>query len=435
MKKSAFFLFSLLMFFCSVLQAQTKPEKRMTATFNDSSFEQFVKEAEAQTGCFFYYDASLLDSLKITLEVKDQALLGVLVQVFKDTEFKFAIDDNGRVFVTSDQALITQLPDNLFDLTNKEEADKNLYVAPTTEEQDKLLSTAESKVYNIGAQRQRITEGKSTISGYVRNSVTGEPVIGAAVYIESPSIGITTDALGLFSLTIPRGKHTLRIKSVGMRDTYRRVVLYGDGKLDIEMQESVTALKEVSITAGRDVNVAGTQMGQIKLSIKTMKQVPTAFGETDLLRTVMTLPGVKAAGESSVGLNVRGGSTDQNLILFNDAVIYNPSHLFGFFSAFNPDVVKDVELYKSTIPSKYGGRLSSVLEINGRDGNKKKFVGSGGIGLLTGRFSVEGPIIKEKSSFILGGRSTYSNWIFRRLENASFNKSTASFYDINLHVS
>lgn len=415
--------------------AQSKSEKRITGRFNDVRFEQFVKEAETQTGCYFYYDPSQLDSLKITLTANNEPLVRVLLQVFNGTDFKFAIDDKDRVFVTADQAIITQLPADLFENnTSEKETDKNLYVAPTTEEQDRLLSTAESKTYNIGVQRQRIIEGKSTLTGYVRNSQTGEPVIGASVYIESPSIGASTDALGLFSLTIPRGKHTLKVKSIGMRDTYRRIVLYGDGKLDIEMQESVMALKEVSITAGKDANVAGTQMGQVKLNIKTMKQVPTAFGETDLLRTVLTLPGVKAVSESSVGLNVRGGSTDQNLILFNDAVVYNPSHLFGFFSAFNPDVIKEVELYKSTIPSKYGGRLSSVLEINSRDGNKKKFVGSGGIGLLTGRFAVEGPIIKEKSSFILGGRTTYSNWLFRRLDNNSFNKSTASFYDINLQV-
>ncbi len=435
MKHTLLFTTLLLTLTFSALLAQTKVEKRLTVDLNEASFGQFVKEAEAQTGHYFYYDASQLDSLKITLHVKDQTLVSVLVEVFKGTEFKFSIDGQQRVFVTSGQPLITQLPDDLFNLnTPNKESEQNQYVAPTSEEQDKLLSTAESKLYNIGAQRQRITEGKSTISGYVRNAVTGEPVVGAAVYIESPSVGVSTDALGLFALTIPRGKQTLKIKSIGMRDTYRRILLYGDGKLDIEMQESVTALKEVSITAGRDVNIAGTQMGQVKLNIKTMKQVPTAFGETDLLRTVLTLPGVKAVSESSVGLNVRGGSTDQNLILFNDAVVYNPSHLFGFFSAFNPDVIKEVELYKSTIPSKYGGRLSSVLEINSRDGNKKKFVGSGGIGLLTGRFAIEGPIIKEKSSFILAGRSTYSNWVLKKLENASFSQSTASFYDLNLHV-
>lgn len=220
-----------------------------------------------------------------------------------------------------------------------------------------------------------------------------------------------------------------------MRETRRQVMLYSDGKLDIELKERVIALKEVLVKADKDVNVAGTQMGLVKLNIKTLKQVPTAFGETDLLRVVLTLPGVKSVGENSTGLNVRGGSTDQNLILFNNATVYNASHLFGFFSAFNPDIIKDVELYKSNIPTKFGGRLSSVLDINSRDGNKKKFVGSGGIGLITGRFTLEGPLVKDKTSFIIGGRSTYSNWLMKQLENGSFNKSKASFYDINLHVS
>lgn len=432
--KKQLLIFFLLSVFCSVTWAQNKTEKRISITLTDGTFEQFVKEAESQTGCFFYYEKGLIDSLKITIQAQNQSLTSALLQVFKGTDFKFSIDEQQRVFVTSDQAIITALPSNLFE-GDDTPADQNQYVAPTTDESDKLLSTAESKTYNIGPQRQRIMEGKSAISGYVRNAVTGEPVIGAAVYIESPSIGVTTDALGFFALKIPNGKHTLKIKSVGMRDTYRRIVLYGDGKLEIQTQESVTALKEVSVVAGKDVNIAGTQMGQLKLSIKTMKQVPTAFGETDLLRAVLTLPGVKSASESSVGLNVRGGSTDQNLILLNDAVIYNPSHLFGFFSAFNPDAIKEIELYKSTIPARYGGRLSSVLEINGRDGNKKKFVGSGGIGLLTGRLSVEGPIIKDKTSFLVGGRSTYSNWLFRRLDNNAFNKSTANFYDVNLQLS
>ncbi len=182
------------------------------------------------------------------------------------------------------------------------------------------------------------------------------------------------------------------------------------------------------------VNVTSVQMGVEKLNIKTIKQIPTAFGEADILRVVLTLPGVKTVGEASTGFNVRGGSTDQNLILFNDATIYNPSHLFGFFSAFNPDVVKNVELYKSGIPAKYGGRLASVLEITSRDGNKKKFSGSGGIGLLTGRLTLEGPIIKDKTSFILGGRSTYSSWLLGQLKNTAYKNSKASFYDLNLHL-
>ncbi len=163
--------------------------------------------------------------------------------------------------------------------------------------------------------------------------------------------------------------------------------------------------------------------------------MPTVFGETDLLRTVMTLPGVKTVSESSVGLNVRGGSVDQNLMLYNDVTVFNPAHLFGFFSAFNPDVLKDVELYKSAIPSRLGGRLSSVLDINGRDGNKKKYQVTGGLGFITGRLAVEGPIVKDKSSFILAGRSTYSGWLLKQLKNEVYKNSSGSFYDLNLHVS
>jgi hypothetical protein len=163
--------------------------------------------------------------------------------------------------------------------------------------------------------------------------------------------------------------------------------------------------------------------------------VPTAFGETDILRVVLTLPGVKSVGEGSTGMNVRGGSTDQNLIQLNDATIYNPSHLFGFFSAFNPDVLKSVELYKSAIPARYGGRLSSVLEVTSREGNKKQFSGAGGIGLLTSRLTLEGPIIKDKTSILIGGRSTYSDWLLKQLPSKSFNNSEASFYDLNAHIS
>ncbi|GAB2777055.1 carboxypeptidase-like regulatory domain-containing protein [Rhabdobacter roseus] len=425
-----------LSFFLSGGGAFGQSTPTLDASFPNVSFPQFVQQIEAKTDYYFYYDASQLDSLQVTLQATGLSLRAILDQVFRDTEFTYAIDDQRRVYVTKGQAIITQLAPNLFDARSQADTTEAIaYASPTSDLQEQLLATAESKLFEIGIKRVRITPGNSVLSGYVRDANTGEPVIGAALFIEKPYIGTTTDALGYYSLTLPRGRHTLRIKSVGMRESRRQIVLYSTGTLDIELLESVVALKEVSVKAGVDDNVAGNQMGQVKLNIKTLKQVPTVFGETDLLRTILTLPGVKTVGESSVGLNVRGGSTDQNLISFNDAVVYNPSHLFGFFSAFNPDLIKDVELYKSTIPARFGGRLSSVLEINSRDGNKKKFVASGGVGLITGRFTLEGPIIKDKTSFLLGGRSTYSNWVLKRLDNASFNNGSASFYDVNLHLS
>jgi len=430
-------LFTLILLSASFFQdsfAQNVPEKKITMRLDSARFHDFVRQVESQTGYFFYYDAVRFDSLALDLNVENQTIREVLDQVFKGSEFEYAIDGQKRIYITQGPKIITQLQPGLFD-PNATESNALTYTGPEDGVKEKLLSSAESKVHEIGIKKTKIIPGNSTLTGYVRNAITGEPVIGAAVFIESPSIGVTTDALGLYVLSIPRGKQLVRIKSFGMRETQRQVMLYADGKLDIEMRESVIALKEVSVKAGMDKNVVGTQMGQVKLTIKNLKQVPTVFGETDLLRTILTLPGIKSVGENSTGLNVRGGSTDQNLILFNDAVIYNPSHLFGFFSAFNPDVLRDVELYKSTIPSKFGGRLSSVLDINSRDGNKKKFVASGGIGLVTGRLTLEGPIVKDKTSFLLGGRTTYSNWLIKALDNPAYNKSSASFYDVNLHVS
>ncbi|MGI4805057.1 MAG: TonB-dependent receptor plug domain-containing protein, partial [Janthinobacterium lividum] len=224
------------------------------------------------------------------------------------------------------------------------------------------------------------------------------------------------------------------VRGIGMHDARRQLLLYSSGSINIEMQEQITTLKEVQISADKVANVRSAELGVNRLDIKSIKQVPAVFGEADVLRVILTLPGVQSVGEATTGFNVRGGSADQNLILLNDATIYNPAHFFGFFSAFNPDIVKDVQLYKSSIPEKYGGRLSSVLDVTDREGNKKKFTGSAGIGLLTSRFNIEGPIIKNKTSFIFGGRTTYSDWLLKLLPQ-DYKNSQASFYDLNLDIS
>jgi hypothetical protein len=214
-----------------------------------------------------------------------------------------------------------------------------------------------------------------------------------------------------------------------MRDVKRQIVLYSNGNMDVDLQGSIMSLKRVVISAQKISNVRGTQMGVQKLDIKTVKQVPVVFGEADVLRVVTLLPGVKTVGEASTGLNVRGGSSDQNLILFNDATIYNPAHFFGMFSAFNPELINNVELYKSTIPANFGGRLASVLDISSKEGNKKEVTGSAGIGLLTSRVNIEGPIEKNKSSFILSGRRTYADVFLKATEK--FKDNILYFYDLN----
>src|SRR6185437_6113941 len=261
----------------------------------------------------------------------------------------------------------------------------------------------ENKLYQIGENAANNGQPSAIIAGYVRDAKTGEPVIGASLYIDKPRIGVASDQYGYYTISLPKGRHILNIQSIGMKDTRRQILLQGDGKMNIDLQGQVMMLKNVIVSAQKLSNVKGMEMGVQKIDIKTIKQVPVVFGEADLLRVVLTLPGVKSVGEASTGLNVRGGSADQNLILFNEATIFNPSHFFGLFSAFNPEVLKDVQLYKSSIPARYGGRLSSVLDITSREGNKKNFTGSAGIGLLTSRLNIEGPIVKDKMTFILGG--------------------------------
>ncbi len=219
-----------------------------------------------------------------------------------------------------------------------------------------------------------------------------------------------------------------------MKTVRRRILLHGNGKFNIELKNQVPTLKTVVVISERNSNVKSLQMGVEKLNIATIKSIPVLLGEADVLRVVLTLPGVTSVGDASTGFNVRGGSADQNLILFNEATIYNPAHLFGFFSAFNPDVIKDIELYKSSIPEKYGGRLSSVLDVTTKDGNNKKWTGVGGIGFLTGKINAEGPIVKDKTSMIIGARTTYSDWLLRQIKNSDYSDSKASFYDVDLHI-
>ena len=415
------------------LFAQSPADKSISGAFEQVRFEQFAQAVEAQTSYRFFFNPVEMDSLIVTLKVDNQPVRSVLQQLFNGTKYQYAIDAQQRVYVTIDRVIRTELPIGFFRgglPGSSPDSTLNDYLS----QQQKKRPEPEAKVYEIGKRTTPIRPGRSTLSGYVRNSASGEPIVGAALYIENPRIGTVSDQFGFYSVTLPRGKHDLRIRSIGLKDTRRRIILYSDDKFDIEMEDDVIALKEVVIEAEKDKNISGLQMGQERIDIKSIRQVPTALGEADILRVIQTLPGVKTVGESSTGLNVRGGATDQNLILYNDATIYNSSHLFGFFSAFNPDMIKSAELYKSAMPAKFGGRLSSVLDVQTRDGNKKKFVGSGGIGLLTGRLTLEGPILKDKTSFIVGVRSTYSDWLLHQLQNESFQKSQAQFYDLNLHI-
>ena len=416
--------------------AQKDSLRLVTVNMDSVALEQLVQALESQTDLHFYYDASQTDSLIISMHVQKQPVVKVLEQAFSNTGFQFSITDDGNAFFTKEKAIAVDF------ISANAELEKSGNNGSTTKKgiqkkdaagKDNIKTTLENKVYDIGDKFLATASSKVIIAGNVTDAKTGEPVVGAYLQVDQTGPSVVTDQYGYFSFSLLRGKHIISIQSLGMKDTKRQVQLYNDGKLNIDMQSTILTIKNVVISAQKLSNVKGTQMGLQKIDIKTIKQVPVIFGEADILRVVTTLPGVKTVGEASTGLNVRGGSADQNLILFNDATIYNPSHFFGMFSAFNPEVVKDVELYKSSIPAKYGGRLSSVLNINGREGNKKQLTGSAGIGLLTSRFNLEGPLVKDKTSFILGARSTYANWLLNLLPD-QYKNSKAGFYDFNLSI-
>ncbi|HMG90877.1 MAG TPA: TonB-dependent receptor [Chryseolinea sp.] len=406
----------------------------ITGEFANVPLEDFIKAVESSTSLHFYYHPRVADSLRVNLSAQNNTIQSILDQVLTGTDFHYAVDQQGNVFITESRGIMTDLPVDFFDVgTGPAKTEAPTFDYSAYEKREKQKKLVESKLYSIGVKTGNM-QGSATVAGHVRDATSGEPVIGAAVYIEKPLIGVATDQFGYYSITIPKGRHELIIKSVAMKTTQRQLMVYGEGNLEIELEEDVTPLKEVVVHSERDVRVTGLQMGMEKLDIKTMKNMPLALGETDIMKVVLTLPGVQTVGEGTVGLNVRGGATNQNLILFNDAIVYNPSHLFGFFSTFNPDVLKNVELYKSGITADYGGRLSSVLDVTSREGNLKKFSGSGGISPVTGRLTIEGPLIKDKTSFLVGGRSTYSNWIMRQLDDDALQNSTASFYDFNANI-
>jgi hypothetical protein len=440
MKKIYFlsFCFLILIKLCHAQQGQVKS---ISVNFQQATIEQFVTELEAKSGYRFFYDPMQFDSLKITLQVTDKPIETILGQAFKNTGFNFSITKQQQVFLTKGREIQTGLAIGYFGITAANATAANISVSPanadySSNDKDKKIpeATTENKLYEIGIKTNTIEPGTATLSGYVKEAKSGESVTGASIYVTNTKTGVATDQFGYFTIKLPKGRQVLSVRGIGMRDTRRQIILYSDGKIIIEMQEQITSLKEVKISAEKVANVRNVQLGVNRLDIKSIKQVPTVFGEADILRVVLTLPGVQSVGEATTGFNVRGGSADQNLILMNDATIYNPSHFFGFFSSFNPDIVKDVELYKSSIPERFGGRLSSVLDVTNREGNKKKFTGSAGIGLITSRLNVEGPIIKDKTSFSFGGRTTYSDWLLKLLPDA-YKHSSASFYDLNLDIS
>ncbi len=269
---------------------------------------------------------------------------------------------------------------------------------------------------------------KYTLSGTITEAASNETLIGVSLVVPELRAGVTTNEYGFYSLTLPEGSYEIRISYLGFKDVVQSINFDRDQQLNFQLAEQAEQLEEVTVTEDVErINIRKPQMSVNTLSVQTIRQIPVVLGEADVIKSILLLPGVTNAGESSSGFNVRGGAADQNLILLDEATIFNSSHLFGFFSVFNPDAIKDVKLFKGGIPSRYGGRVSSVLEIFQKEGNSKEFKLNGGIGAVASRILAQGPIVKDKAAFLIGGRASYAH-LFLPLFDID---NKAYFYDLN----
>ena len=274
-------------------------------------------------------------------------------------------------------------------------------------------------------------QNKFTISGHIKDASNGEILIGATVFVNEISNGAITNSYGFYSITLPEGSYTIDFKYVGFDDVHKIVELKNDTRLDLELSIANQQLEEVVISdRAIDENVLSLQMSVAELDIKSIEKLPAFAGEVDIIKSIQLLPGVSTVGEGASGFNVRGGSVGQNLILLDEAPVYQSSHMFGFFSVFNPDAVRDVKLYKGGIPSQYGGRLSSILDVRMKEGNNKEFDVTGGLGTIFSRLAVEGPIKKNRSSFIIAGRRSYADVLAKAFTDVLKKGSALYFYDL-----
>ncbi len=419
-----------ILFFIFLVSSINAQEKNLSLQFENILFRDLADTIEKTIPVKIYFSNNWVDSLSLHINSENESLNSLLNKSIGKNGLSFIITDDNKIILSKGYTIKTNFRKEYLEYLEKNQtkADTVNYSRSLPKAKENLIND-EYKVFKIGNPSGQSNDGRVFLSGTITNPQNGEPLVGVVVYVGKLKVGAVTNSVGYYSIELPRGQYQVEFRMVGMRQTIRNIIIYSDGALNVEMAENTNQLNEVVVSANRENIVRNVRMGIEKINIKMLKQIPMGMGEVDIFKSSLLLPGVQSVGEASSGYNIRGGSADQNLILLNGAPIINPSHFFGFFSAFNSDMIEDVTLYKSGIPAKFGGRVSSVMDITLKEGSMEKYNVSGGISPLTGRLMIEGPIIKKKASFIISSRTTYSDWILRQLKNIQLQKSSASFYD------
>jgi len=421
----------LLLLFVICIQSAFSQEKKITVEFNSVSHKAALLKIEQASGYTFYFDQEWLDADKslISGSYTDKPIQAILEAVFENTTLNFFIDRN-KIIVTNNSIIYDKIADNYFGAASgnlKNEVAEN----PVFYQQyDSIANSRKANAITLVGKENKQAEKKLyTLSGFIVNEKTGEKISNITVRAKNKNSSTVTDQDGHFSLQLPSGLNTIETESVGFTKVSRNIMVYSNGQLDFKVTEKINQLNEVTVRGKRSQTIRTAVTGVTTIDSEGIKNIPLVFGERDILKVAIAIPGIKTAGEGSSGFNVRGGKEDQNLILLDNALLYNPAHFFGFFSALNPYTTKKVDIYKGSIPAEFGGRLSSVFDITTKNGSYDKFTGEAGIGAATSNIALSTPISKGKSSLILGGRATYSGWILKSLEEESLKNSQASFYD------
>jgi CarboxypepD_reg-like domain/TonB-dependent Receptor Plug Domain len=423
---------SLNIFFFAVLALNAvAQDKTLSIQFEKILFKNLADTIEKIVPVKIYYSNTWVDSLYLDIHSEKEPVNTFFDKILMKNGFSFIITDDNKIILSKGYTIKTNFRKEYLEYLEKNltNADTINYAKAVPKTEDNLIND-EYKVFKIGNPSGQSNDGKVFLSGTITKPETGEALAGVVVYVGKLKAGAVTNSVGYYSIELPKGQYQVEYRMVGMRQTFRNIIIYSDGTLNVEMAENTNQLNEVIVSANKENIVRNVRMGIEKIDVKMLKQIPMGMGEVDIFKSSLLLPGVQSVSEASNGYNIRGGSADQNLILLNNAPIINPSHFFGFFSSFSSDMIEDVTLYKSGMPAKYGGRVSSVMDIGLKQGSQEKFNVSGGISPLTGRLMIEGPIIKKKASFIISTRTTYSDWILRQLKNIQLQKSSASFYDV-----
>ncbi|MEZ5107054.1 MAG: TonB-dependent receptor [Draconibacterium sp.] len=432
--KKYFIILFLLFTIHLVVSAQDFKPVYINENFNDTKFETFVATIKQQYGIDIFYKTDWVKTVRISTSADSLTLSKILSTTLEPLGINFVRRGEKQFFLTGTENITVssiktenRLP---VENENNEKSVADQYFKNYSYE--KTIS----KVV-VGDRKQGSGTASSVLSGRILSKTSGEPVIGATVVIEGTNNGIVTDGNGSYSLSVKTGSNfTLNVSCMGMVSESFYVEVLSSGTFNIEMTDKLIDIQEVVVKSGKHDNVQGMQMGFQRIEMEEIKSIPVVLGERDVLKIANMMPGVQTVGEGSAGFNVRGSSADQNLFLINEIPVLNTGHLFGFFSAFNPDMISDFNLYKSNFPAEYGGRLASVFEVSTKKGNKKEFGARGGISPVTASLLVETPLVKDKASLILASRSTYSDWILKRIDDPDISNSEASFYDLmaGIHV-